>query len=51
MTIDSVIFIEVSSGKVFIMMEVRLNSLFKKPEEYEILERRVQYSRNIDNFM
>ena len=34
---------EVSSGKLYIMMEARIEALFKKPEEFEILERWVAY--------
>lgn len=33
-----------ATNKVYIMMEVRLEALFKKPEEYTILERLVVFS-------
>lgn len=30
---------DVSNGKIYIMMEMRLSALYKKPQEYEILEK------------
>jgi len=36
-------FTDNTSDKVYIMMEVRLEALFKKPEEYTILKRFVVF--------